>query len=892
MQWLDLLSPDLTRQLDRGRVAEVMATHNISIAPTTPLKVALQKLSESPWPVLAVVEQNSAGHLIPTGTFASAHVAQLAIQSKKAAVGSLSVAKATQPIANLAHPEMSLQDAIALMQKSERTWLWVCGTAGELVGLLSEASLLSWLQASLAANKVAANPPKVREPTAAISPHLPGMVYRCQSDRLWEMEYVSEGCIELTGYPDLLAQLTYSDIVHPHDRDMAWQMAREAIAHRRAFQLTYRIIAADGRQKWVREKGRCITSGDRDILEGFIDDISDLQDAKDALARRVERERAISTIAQHIRQSLELEQSLQIAVSDLRHLLQVDRVAICRIETGERCIAISESVAPEWPSILGHDLMGACTSLTHCVPTSTRDAIPAIADIESGDIAACYAESLAHFNVRAHAVVPIWQGGQLWGLLVAQHCATPRIWHRSDLDLLHQLTIPIELAIQQGQLYRQVQQLNADLERQVRQRTAELRLAFDFESTLQRIADRVRGSLDVNQIANTAVRELALCLGVICCNAALYDRDRGTSTIYFEYAAGAPSQKRVSQMDDFPELHYQILEGHDFQFCSLFPNPLRGRTAMLACPIADDRDVLGALWLVRNEQRTFSEQDIRLVRQVANHCAIAIRQARLFQAAEAQVKELERLNGLKDDFVSTVSHELRTPIASIRLAIQMLGIHLERELNLTADLDKPAAERGPIARYFHILKQECEREIKLIDNLLDFQRLEDNRNPPSAEPVDLAAWLPRVVAPFRDRASARNQSFTLECPSTLPHPLTDSSYLERVLSELLANACKYTPPGDRIAVFASHQGDNIYLKTVNTGTSIPPEELANVFDKFYRIPGNDPWQQGGTGLGLALVRKLVHRLGGEVSVASSPGFTQFEVMLPMELPFTLPSPDF
>ncbi|MEO0853999.1 MAG: histidine kinase dimerization/phospho-acceptor domain-containing protein, partial [Cyanobacteria bacterium J06648_11] len=392
-----------------------------------------------------------------------------------------------------------------------------------------------------------------------------------------------------------------------------------------------------------------------------------------------------------------------------------------------------------------------------------------------------------------------------------------------------------------------MQQLNFDLEQQVQQRTAELRLAFDFEATLKRIADRVRDSLDVNQIANTAVRELALCLGVICCNAALYDRDRGTSTIYFEYAAGAPSQKRVSQMDDFPELHYQLIEGQFFQFCSLFPNPLRGRTATLACPIADDRGVLGALWLVRSERHTFNEQDIRLVLQVANQCAIAIRQARLYQASQAQVRELERLNVLKDDFVSTVSHELRTPISSIRLAIQMLGIQLDRELGLKAELAKAPGEQNPTARYFRILQQECEREIKLIEDLLDFQRLDDGGNPPVPESIDVSAWLPQIVGHFRDRARERQQTLTVNCPPQLPRLASDSTYLERVVSELLMNACKYTPPGETIAAIACLEGGEMRLRVSNTGVVIPADELPHIFDKFYRVPGNDPWQQGGTG---------------------------------------------
>ena len=169
-----------------------------------------------------------------------------------------------------------------------------------------------------------------------------------------------------------------------------------------------------------------------------------------------------------------------------------------------------------------------------------------------------------------------------------------------------------------------LQQLNADLDRQVQERTAQLRQSLDFEAMLKRITDKVRDSLDESQILQTAVQELALGLGLGGCNASWYNLADGTSTICYEYVTSIPEyRRRAIQMADFPKIYQQLVQGQYFQFCSIVPSPVRGRVAMLACPIVDDQGVLGDLWLINQQQHAFNELEIRLVQQVANQCALA-----------------------------------------------------------------------------------------------------------------------------------------------------------------------------------------------------------------------------------------------------------------------------
>jgi signal transduction histidine kinase len=453
--------------------------------------------------------------------------------------------------------------------------------------------------------------------------------------------------------------------------------------------------------------------------------------------------------------------------------------------------------------------------------------------------------------------------------------ATDYVTKPFHIDVLCQR---VRRLIQQSQLDQQVQQLNADLEYQVQKRTEELQQALEFEATLKRIADKVRDSLDEAQILATVVQEIVLTLGVRACNTSMYDLDRGASTVQYEQAtAGFAYHGRILQMANFPELYERLLQREYFQFCSIPINPSRGRVSMLACPIFDDKGVLGDLWLVNQADYSFNELEIRLVQQVANQCAIAIRQARLYQAAQANVAELQRLNQLKDDFLCNISHELRHPMATIKMAIQMLQVAINSEGELQEKHKK-------ITKYLSILQSECEQEIKLIDDLLTLQQLESGEQIEQIldrSAIDLHTWLPPVVAKFQERTSKMQQNLHLDLPANLPILVSNSFSVEWIVTELLTNACKYTPANEQIHVALSASSTHIQFSVTNSGIEIPQSELELIFDKFYRIPTSDPWQHRGTGLGLALVKKLVEHIGGLIRVETTAGKTCFTVEFPI-----------
>lgn len=420
-----------------------------------------------------------------------------------------------------------------------------------------------------------------------------------------------------------------------------------------------------------------------------------------------------------------------------------------------------------------------------------------------------------------------------------------------------------------------LQQLNIQLEGQAQQRMADLHRALHYEALLKRITDKVRDSLDESQILQTAVQALGQGLGLDC-DTALYSADQSLATIAYEYVVTMPAAQGSSwQIKDYPELYTLLMQGQYLQFCKIssgWPRLITEPKSVLACPIVDDQGVLGDLWLFKPSEDVFQELEIRLAQQVANQCAIAIRQARLYQTAQSQVHELQRLHALKDDFLSTVSHELRTPVTNMRMAIQMLEIALNQQL--------PSTNADRTWRYLKILRNECDREANLIDDLLDLQRLTAGPQSPCLEIIDVLAWLPQLLRSFEERAQAHQQRLSLNINSDLPLLVSDRVSLTHILAELLNNACKYTPAHNEISLTVTAEFDRMQFQVTNTGVEIPASELAHVFDKFYRIPSADPWKQGGTGLGLALVQKRVEHLGGTITVTSLAGKTHFTVVVP------------
>ncbi|MFS8882247.1 PAS domain S-box protein [Synechococcus sp. R55.3] len=627
------------------------------------------------------------------------------------------------------------------------------------------------------------------------------------------------------------------------------------------------VVSRNGREisRWVTKFALRDQQGDPYAVCGVVVDITPLKEAQEVLRQEAERERLLGALLRRIRQALDLQTLLETTVAEVREFLQVDRVMIYRLQGNGGGIVAAESVADPWPSHLGRYVWDEYFQRDPCYRKYQEGFVQAVGDVAIvaiADLDPCYRELLESFQAQANLVIPIRQGEALWGLLVVQHCQSSRPWQEWEIRLLQELSDQLAIALQQAQLYEQLQALNQTLEEKVRQRTSELQRSLQFEALLKRITDRVRDSLDEAEILNTALRELGENLNADGCDIGLYNADLTLSTISYEYCPRLGSALHTCiPFAQYPDLYAQLLRGEPCIFCLLPDAPRQG--SVLVCPLRDGEQVLGDLWVFRSSEESFDEQEMNLVAQVANQCAIGLRQARLFRAAQEQVQALERLNRLKDDFISTVSHELRTPLASMKMALKMLQM-------------APTGEKR--AQYLAIAERECQREIELINDLLDLQRLQSGTYALSVQTLTWRELLGDLLAIAEEQARAKGQTFQASVPleSSIT---TDPLLLGRILRELLHNAVKYTPPQGSIRLQIETENRQSHIQVSNS-QEIPSEELTRIFERFYRIPKSDPWKEGGTGLGLALVKQMVDQLRGSIEVSSAAGWTTFTLHLP------------
>lgn len=589
-----------------------------------------------------------------------------------------------------------------------------------------------------------------------------------------------------------------------------------------------------------------------------------------------EQENLVAAIALRIRQSLDLSVILEQTVAEVRQFLQNDRVLIYRFEPDLSGVIVVESFNKASHSVYGRKIKDPCFAEKH-LEKYKQGKVHIIDNVKTAELAPCYGDVLQDFGVQANLVVPIVAKEQLWGLLIAHHCDSPRQWHDSDVKLLKQLAIQVGIAVQQAELYDQVQSLNSYLEQKVNQRTAKLQNSVRFETLTRNVTEKMRDSLDEPQILQTVTQEIGRILQIERCKIELYNSDRTTAKIAYEYSNTLPNcQGVVRQVNDFPELCYQLLQKQSLQFVEKVPelSPINAQATRLVCPIYDDQGILGNLWLLRPKEEFFETAEISLVEQIANQCAIAIRQARLYQQSQIQVQELARLNLLKDDFLKTISHELRTPMSSIQLASETLEALLEREIG--------THRSATFTKVLDIFRSACGRQNQLVDDLLTLCYIDAKKEMMTMQWIDLSAWLPQIVEQFEERIESQRQTLIIELEPDLPEFKSDISTIKRTLAELLNNACKYTPASETISISASTTSKGIRFSVGNTGAEISPLEQERVFDKFYRIPNHDPWQFGGTGIGLALVKNLIELLGGNVYLTSQSEKTVFTIDLPCE----------
>jgi signal transduction histidine kinase len=270
-----------------------------------------------------------------------------------------------------------------------------------------------------------------------------------------------------------------------------------------------------------------------------------------------------------------------------------------------------------------------------------------------------------------------------------------------------------------------------------------------------------------------------------------------------------------------------------------------GRAAAI-CPLMAGDEIRGALALLGNEA-FFDSTRVALIREFASRASIAMENARLYSA----VQEADRR---KNEFLAMLAHELRNPLAPIRNAVHILGSaeSLPPKLGWARD----------------VIGRQAEHMARLIDDLLDVSRIVQGKVAVKPEKLQLSTLIERSVEASSPRLGQREQVLDVVLPKESIELEGDSVRLSQVLSNLINNACKFSPPNSRIRLEASYDGGELQISVKDEGAGIAPEFLPHMFDLFAQADQSLDRSQGGLGIGLTLVKHLVELHGGRVWAAS------------------------
>ena len=292
-----------------------------------------------------------------------------------------------------------------------------------------------------------------------------------------------------------------------------------------------------------------------------------------------------------------------------------------------------------------------------------------------------------------------------------------------------------------------------------------------------------------------------------------------------------------------------------------------GLRSRVVAPILSGAATIGAISVVRREPGAFSAGEIELLGLLGRLVGSAIQNIRAYEAERTTVEELRRLSALRADFVSLVSHELRSPMASV--------------IGSARTLEQRWRELSPEQResFLALIAHETSRLAELIGDVLDTSRIESGTFSYSFEDVDLA----RLVRDSAAAAEHGQDEVTVEAVVREPLPPVrgDRDRLRQVLVNLIDNAVKYSPPGDRVSVEAEQSDSRVVIEVRDRGPGISPEHQRLIFEKFGRA-NVAAHTKPGTGLGLFIARSIAEAHGGALEVRSAPGRgATFRLSLPI-----------
>ena len=593
-----------------------------------------------------------------------------------------------------------------------------------------------------------------------------------------------------------------------------------------------------------------------------------------------------SEVTLKIRQSLQLPEILYTTVTEVQRILKADRVLIYQVHADGAGKAISEAVSPNYPAVLNTEFP------EEVLPEDYRQLyaqgrVRAIFDVHdpAAGVADCLIEFVDQFDIKAKLIVPIVHNltphsqspspgqNQLWGLLIAHQCRSPRQWIDFELELMQQLADQISIALAQAQLLEHQEEL-------VEARTLELKEVN--RSLHQEINDRMQAEAALRQ-SEEQLRLITHSLPVLIAYVDEQQRYRFNNKAYEDWLGKSSSEIYGSHLKKiWGEECYQRMQSYV-------------EVALSGQAVSYENDILLADGSVRTVDVTYIpdiEEDIEAPTWVKG-----------FFALTSDISDHKEIERMKDEFISVVSHELRTPLTSLHSALKILA---------TGKLGSLSNEGQQMLT---IANDSTERLVRLVNNVLDLQRIESGQVILDRQACNVAHLMVQAVEAMQ--AMAQQHGVILETSTKDISVWADADYILQALTNLLSNAIKFSSAGG--TVWLTVEGNapaelnrpltqnpgackkptkrpiplhgvqavkragevgqrethpfstDVVFKVRDEGQGIPADQLKRIFERFQQVDSSDSRKKGGTGLGLTICRKIIEQHNGEIWAESTPG---------------------
>lgn len=652
--------------------------------------------------------------------------------------------------------------------------------------------------------------------------------------------------------------------VHPDDRAGALAAWKAAVESRSLYQTNYRLRRHDGEYRWTVARGVPVLEEDGSVRE-WVGTNTDIAASKQAESLR--------TAQRHVLELIATAQPLEEALAAVCRMIEEQEAGLlCSIlladadgrHTGA---AFGPSLPPAFVEALqGIDFspphVGSCCAALDCGEEVL------VADIEH-DVrwSPVWRDLNLSHGLRSCRSIPILNAGGKVQASVAVFRREPGDPGPSNRELLDIATHLAGIAIERSRD-----------EHATRTRSEQLQHLAD-------VATRVNAAIDVASIAGVANEEARRLIGAhqaVTSFTADHNWAQAITTVsmsdkyarwrdYDELPDGSGIYSLVCRTNRPMRFTQAELEAHPAfkRFGRYAPNhpPMEG---WLAAPLVgrDGRNI-GLIQLSAKYNGEFTPEDESILVQLAQMASVAIENARL-------VEDLQEGDRRKDEFLATLAHELRNPLAPIRNGLQVL--------KLSAD-DPDAATQAR-----SMMERQLAQMVRLIDDLLDLSRISRGKIALQRQRVDVAIAIQQAVETSRPLIDEAGHEFSVSLP---PNPVfvdIDVTRIAQVVANLLNNSAKYTERGGRIDLNVERQNGEVVISVRDNGVGIPPAMLPQLFEMFTQIDRSLERSQGGLGIGLSIVKRLVEMHGGTVE-ARSDGHEQgseFLVRLPVVASRTVP----